>query len=96
MEAVAHNTAFAKKVGIPQSVGKEFSKADKGKQFKKGGSIMAIKKVSQKETMGSKTMGAVKTGAPSRDGIAQRGKTKGTQVKMAGNTIGNGPLVHTK
>ena len=25
MAAVAHNKAFAKKVGIPQSVGKEFS-----------------------------------------------------------------------
>ena len=84
MEAVAHNPAFAKKVGIPQSVGKEFAAADKGKKFKKGGSIMAIKKVSQKETMGSKTMEKVKTGAPSRDGIAQRGKTKGTMVAMCG------------
>lgn len=36
MEAVAHNKAFAKKAGIPQSVGEEFSKADKGK-FKQGG-----------------------------------------------------------
>jgi hypothetical protein len=27
-------------------------------------------------------MGAVKTAAPSRDGMAQKGKTKGTQVKM--------------
>lgn len=34
MEAVAHNPAFAKKVGIPQSVGKEFAAADKGKSFK--------------------------------------------------------------
>lgn len=29
MRAVAHNPAFAKKVGIPQSVGREFSQADK-------------------------------------------------------------------
>lgn len=29
MAAVAHNKDFAKKVGIPQSVGKEFNKADK-------------------------------------------------------------------
>jgi len=35
MAAVAHNPAFAKKAGIPQSVGKEFNKADKGKKFKK-------------------------------------------------------------
>ena len=39
MEAVAHNQAFAKKVGIPQSVGKDFSVADKGKKFGRGGSI---------------------------------------------------------
>lgn len=31
MAAVAHNKDFAKKVGVPQSVGKEFNKADKAK-----------------------------------------------------------------
>jgi len=29
MRAVEHNPAFAKKAGIPQSVGKDFSDADK-------------------------------------------------------------------
>ena len=29
MDAVAHNPAFAKKAGIPQSVGKDFAAADK-------------------------------------------------------------------
>ena len=42
MAAVAHNPKFAKKVGIPQSVGKDFAKADKGKKFKKGGVSLAI------------------------------------------------------
>lgn len=28
MAAVAHNPAFAKKVGVPQSVGRDFNKAD--------------------------------------------------------------------
>jgi hypothetical protein len=37
MEAVAHSPAFAAKVGIPQSVGKDFAAADKGKKFKGGG-----------------------------------------------------------
>ena len=37
MAAVAHNPAFAKKVGIPVSVGKEFTSADKGKKFGSGG-----------------------------------------------------------
>jgi hypothetical protein len=39
MEAVAHNPAFAKKAGVPQSVGKDFSKADKGRKFFKGGDM---------------------------------------------------------
>jgi hypothetical protein len=42
MEAVAHNPSFAKKVGIPQKVGKEFSRADKGKNFKEGGVSLAV------------------------------------------------------
>ena len=39
MEAIAHNPDFAKKVGVPQSVGKDFSNADKGKSFSKGGDM---------------------------------------------------------
>jgi len=124
MAAVAHNPAFAKRVGIPQSVGKDFSEADKGKKFAGGG--MAKKLFGGKETyaeelkeakaiksgritpqqyargeqkeeagmkmkkmagggMAASKMGAVKTAAPSRDGVASKGKTKGTVVKMAGN-----------
>jgi hypothetical protein len=41
MAAVAHSPEFAKKVGIKQSVGKEFMTADKGKKFAKGGETMA-------------------------------------------------------
>ena len=37
MAAVANNPKFAKKAGIPQSVGKDFTNADKGKTFKEGG-----------------------------------------------------------
>ena len=44
MEAVAHNPAFAKKAGVPQSVGQDFSKADKGRKFAEGGR-MAISKM---------------------------------------------------
>jgi hypothetical protein len=42
MTAVAHNPKFAKKVAIPQSVGKDFAEADKGKKFKKGGVSLAV------------------------------------------------------
>lgn len=33
MAAAAHNPAFAKKVGVPQKVAKEFNQADKGKML---------------------------------------------------------------
>jgi len=40
MAAAAHNPAFAKKVGVPTKVAKEFNRADKGKKFKMGGDAM--------------------------------------------------------
>jgi hypothetical protein len=106
MEAVAHNPAFAKKAGVPQSVGKEFSNADKSRNFSKGGDMkhsdvkmdkgMMQKAVNKHEGRlhkgapmtklakgGMTKMGSVKTAAPSKDGIASKGKTKGTMVKMA-------------
>lgn len=50
MAAAAHNPAFAKKVGIPTSVAKEFNTADKGKKFAKGGDTMVNKLFKGKET----------------------------------------------
>ena len=141
MDAVAHNPAFAKKTGIPQSVGKDFSQASKGMKFKggpktradsqvvnrpktnqgseelfkQGGKTMAESKAMMKKEVsfmkkkgapssmikhemkeaGMKKManggitkakmGAVKTAAPSRDGLAAKGKTKGSMVKMSGS-----------
>ena len=70
MQAVANNPSFAKKVNVPQSVGREFTKG-KEMKYAKGG-------------MTASKMGAVKTAAPSRDGVAVKGKTKGKQVVMAG------------
>ena len=145
MAAVAHNPAFAKKAGVPQSVGKEFNKADKGKTFKEGGDMKKMnmggyadggmpmvmkdgkkvptfaadgvgkmkkggmahedvkmdKKMMQKAVnkhegrlhkgesmtklakggMAPSKMGAVKTGK-TPDGIATKGKTKGTMIAM--------------
>ena len=49
--------------------------------FSKGGQVMATKKSSGNGITNAK-MGAVKTAAPSRDGVASKGKTKGTQIKM--------------
>ena len=43
MAAVAHSPSFAKKAGVPMSVGKDFNEADKGRKFSKGGDTMASK-----------------------------------------------------
>jgi hypothetical protein len=51
MAAVANNPKFAKKAGVPSSVGKEFLTADKGKTFKQGG--MMKKKMRKFEEGGS-------------------------------------------
>ena len=97
MAAVANNPAFAKKAGVPASVGKDFINADKGRKFKEGGDTMASKMnagfmammakkkgaPAKKMASGGMTkMGSVKTAAPSRDGVATKGKTKGTMVTM--------------
>jgi len=97
MEAVAHNPAFAKKAGVPMSVGKDFSSADKGRKFSKGGDMkhedvkmdkaMMQKAVNKHESRLHKgqPMTKLSSGGYTRaaDGIAQRGKTKGTQIKMS-------------
>jgi hypothetical protein len=96
MAAVANNPSFAKKVGVPQSVGKDFTTADKGRKFSKGGDTMASKMnpgfmamiakkkgaPAKKMAGGGMAMGKVKTAAPSKDGVATKGKTKGKMVKM--------------
>jgi hypothetical protein len=106
MAAIANSPSFAKKAGVPMSVGKDFVTADKGKKFSKGGNmkhedVKMDKKMMQKavnkhegrlhkgESMtklakggvAPSKMGSVKT-ASGRDGIATKGKTKGTMIKM--------------
>ena len=124
MEAIAHSPSFAKKAGVPQSVGQDFSAADKGRKFAKGGDTMATKGMNPfkgKEMKGGAparppidprmvaALMAARRGGPSAppaadmpmkkggmakyatggfvraaDGIAQKGKTKAKQIKMAG------------
>jgi hypothetical protein len=60
MAAVANNPKFAKKAGVPQSVGEEFLKADKGRKFA-GGGEMESKKMVGKELAFMKKKGAPKS-----------------------------------
>jgi hypothetical protein len=113
MAAVANNPSFAKKVGVPQSVGKDFNQADKSRKFSKGGDTMASKMNPGMMAMMAKKKGATKMaggGMPMKDGkpafigdgkgmkkggmanggsaskradgVATKGKTKGTMVRM--------------
>lgn len=55
MAAIAHNPAFAKKVGVPQSVGKDFDEADKGKKFGSGGYARPdLQKINKPKTLHGK------------------------------------------
>ena len=94
MAAIAHSPSFAKKVGVPQSVGQDFSNADKGKTFKRGGS-MATKGVNpfakfensaKDKAMDKKAMGTKKMASggftKEANGIARKGLTKAKQIKM--------------
>ena len=69
--------SFMEKKGAPKSMIKH-EKAEYG--MKKGG----MKKMATGGITSAK-MGAVKTAAPSKDGVASKGKTKGTQIKMSGS-----------
>ena len=94
MAAVANSPKFAKKVGVPQSVGKDFTTADKGRKFSKGGdtmaskmnpgfmAMMAKKKAGAKAEMPMKKMAGGGSASKRADGIATKGKTKGTMVRM--------------
>ena len=61
MAAVANNPAFAKKAGVPQSVGKDFNEADKGRKFSKGGDMKESKAMVKKEVGFMKKAGAPKS-----------------------------------
>ena len=83
MAAVAHNPKFAKKVGIPQSVGEEFNKADKGKQFKRGGEMAESKKMIGKEVAFMKKKGAPKSMVKHEESEMMGMKKGGACKKMA-------------
>ena len=90
MRAVANSPGFAKKVGIPQSVGRKFE-AHKAE----GGAVKESKKMMGKELAFLKAKKAPKSmiahekaeakGKPfaKGGGIESKGKTKGKMVKMA-------------
>lgn len=90
MAAVANNPKFAKKVGIPQSVGKDYVKADEGRKFRSGGMAgcgtkrmamggMAMANKGYKAG-GMMPKGYKAGGCVRGDGICKKGHTKGRMV----------------
>jgi len=83
MEAVAHNPSFAKKVGVKQSVGKEFAAADKGKSFKQGGDMASkmnpgfIAMMKKKEAAGKKDKMTMNKGGVAMKKMASGGLAAG-------------------
>jgi len=84
MAAVAHNPAFAKKVGIPMSVGKEFNKADKGRKFKEGGMAKKEMHAEKGEMKADKAqdVALIKKAMKQHDKQEHKGG-KGTTLKLA-------------
>jgi hypothetical protein len=93
MAAIAKNPGFAKKVGIPRSVGEEFLTADKGKKFREGGTMKhsdmkkdmpMMKKVAGEAVKGheKKMHKMAKGGVTRADGCITKGHTKGKMIVM--------------
>ena len=98
MEAVAHNPAFAKKVGIPQKVGKEFARADEGKKLKGGGLYDNINAKRQRiaEGSGEKMRRVGSKGAPTAEAFRESAKTAKHKEGGVSLAVGRGEKLSTK
>jgi hypothetical protein len=85
MEAVAHNPSFAKRAGVPQSVGKDFSNADKGKTFKQGGDMASKMNPGFMAMVAKKKAGTSKMAAFEKSGkdVEKKGMKEGSKADMA-------------
>ena len=80
MAMVANDPAAAKRLGIPQKVGKEFMKADTGRKFAKGGEMKESKAMIKKEIGFMKKAGAPKSMVKHEES-EMKGMKKGGSVK---------------
>ena len=99
MAAVAKNPGFAKKVGVPSSVGKEFLTADKGKTFKEGGTMKKMVKKMNDGGMPMVTKDGQRVPAFAADGkgkMAKGGMTKHEDIKMDKKVVKKAVGMHDK
>jgi hypothetical protein len=90
MAAVANNPKFAKKVGVPQSVGKDFNTADKGKTFREGG---MMKPVDMKKNPG---VAKLPTAVRNKMGFMKDGGMAHSDVKMDKKVVKKAVGMHEK
>jgi hypothetical protein len=99
MAAVANNPKFAKKAGVPSSVGKEFLTADKGKTFKEGGTMKKMVKKMNEGGMPMVTKDGQRVPAFAADGkgkMAKGGMTKHEDIKMDKKVVKKAVGMHDK
>ena len=94
MAAVAKNPAFAKKVGVPASVGQEFLTADKGKKFVKGGEMKESKGMMKKEISFMKKKGAPKSMIKHEESEMKGMKKGGMAASKMGKVVAGGKKPH--
>lgn len=85
MAMVAHNPKAAKRLGIPQSVGQEFMKADTGRKFREGGEMAESKKMMKREVAFMKAKGAPKSMVKHEE--AEYGMKKGGKCYAKGGKV---------
>lgn len=98
MQAVAHNPAFAKKVGVPTKVGKEFTKSGGGMATNKAAKMGQMKKAASAAVAKKPTATVKKAGTPSNAlkayaaGARPAGpRPAGGMGMMGGRPAGAGP-----
>lgn len=85
MQAVAHSPSFAKKVGVPQSVGKEFAGKDKAvkKRFSSGGAPQPTAADRAAAARQDQSLKGVKVSKREADVIRSANRSEGSMVKKA-------------
>lgn len=106
MAAIANNPKFAKKTGVPKSVGEEFMKADKTKKMASGGSLPMVEKDGKKvPAFAADGVGKMKKGGMAHSDMAKdkpmmkkvaAKAVKGHEKKMHGMAKGGGIEVRGK
>jgi len=89
MAAVANNPKFAKKVGVPKTVGEEFMKADKGRKFKAGG----LKEVDSDSNPG---LSKLPTEVRNKMGYMKKGGMAHSDIKMDKKVVKKAVGMHEK